>query len=132
MYWLYIALGIILVFLILVIRYYYLLVSETFQNLVADISGGIPDNMVITVSDLNKAAESVEAAQKAIIGETVNSGSTPICNTIKTQIETFESAKEKYREAGDWSTLRITDKSIDALKEQLVTFGCQNNNNQNS
>jgi hypothetical protein len=132
MYWLYIALGIILVFLILVIRYYYLLVSETFQNLVADISGVIQDNVVITVSDLNKAAESVEAAQKAIIGETVSSGSTPICNTIKTQIETFESAKEKYREAGDWSTLRITDKSIDALKEQLVTFGCQNNNNQNS
>jgi hypothetical protein len=132
MYWLYIALGIILVFLILVIRYYYLLVSETFQNLVADISGVIPDNIPISVSDLNKAAESAEAAQKAIIGETINSGSTPICNTIKTQIETFESAKEKYREAGDWSTLRITDKSIDALKEQLVTFGCQNNNNQNS
>ena len=132
MYWLYIALGIILVFLILVIRYYYLLVSETFQNLVADISGVIPDNIPISVSDLNKAAESAEAAQKAIIGETINSGSTPICNTIKTQIETFESAKEKYREAGDWSTLRITDKSIDALKEQLVTFGCQNNNNPNS
>jgi len=132
MYWLYIALGIILVFLILVIRYYYLLVSETFQNLVADISGVIPDNIPISVSDLNKAAESVEAAQKAIIGETINSGSSPICNTIKTQIETFESAKEKYREAGDWSTLRITDTSIDALKEQLVTFGCQNNNNQNS
>jgi len=109
-----------------------MLVSETFQNLVADISGGTIDNPALTMETLNKAAENLEAAKKTVLGETINSSSSAICNTVQSQIDTFESSKQKYREAGDWSTLRITNKSIDALKEQLVTFGCKNNNNQNS
>ena len=132
MYWLYILLGIILLLIILTIRYYYILVSEAFQNLVNNTSGETSDNITISTTDLNKAAENLENAQKAILGETVSSGSSPLCNTIQLQIDTFESAKQQYREAGDWSTVRLTNKSIDALKEQLVTFGCKNNNTQNS
>ena len=40
--------------------------------------------------------------------------------------------KEQYRTIGDWTNIKITNQTINNLKEQLTTLGCQNYNTQNN
>ena len=55
-----------------------------------------------------------------------------VCDTIQKQIDTFQNVKQKYKDAGDWSNVQLTNRTVNSLKEQMTTLGCQNNNSQNN
>ena len=55
-----------------------------------------------------------------------------VCDTIQSQISTLQRTKETYRSLGDWSNVKLSNKTIEDLEQQLGTLGCQNNNSQNN
>ena len=94
------------------------------------------ETVTIDVSgvDLRK----VEAEIKNLKLDTTDIDSRPIndpsrvCDTIQKQIDTFQNVKQKYKDAGDWSNVQLTNRTVNSLKEQMTTLGCQNNNSQNN
>jgi hypothetical protein len=131
MYWLYIGIGILL-FLILValLVRYVSNVFETFQNEVEDEI----TQLDISGVDLEKLARQLPNIQRNttdIDSRPVNDTSR-ICDTLQSQIDTLQANKENYKSIGDWSNVRLSNKTIEPLKEQMTTLGCQNNNSQNN
>lgn len=90
--------------------------------------------MDVSGVDLRK----VEAEIKNLKLDTTDIDSRPIndpsrvCDTIQKQIDTFQNVKQKYKDAGDWSNVQLTNRTVNSLKEQMTTLGCQNNNSQNN
>ena len=124
MYWL-LIIGVVIIAIGLGI-YYFSSSTEYFQN----------ENVTMDLSgiDLQKA----ESELKKIKLDTTDIDSRPVndpsrvCDTIQNQINTFQNVKQKYKDAGDWSNVQLTNKTIHSLKEQMTTLGCQNNNTQNN
>ena len=122
----YILLGVIIV---LVIIKLYLSTTEAFQ--VQDASGITIDTTNIDMAKLNKEVSNIQLNTTDVDSRPLDDLSR-ICDSIQSQINTFENVKAHYRTLGDWSTIRITNESINKLKEQMTTLGCQNNNSQNN
>ena len=131
MYLLYILLTII-VLLLIGIYYFYYKIYELFQNPdnVEDMSGIKMDLSGINVNKLANELKDVKINTTAD-PDAINS-TAKFCNTIQGQIDSFEKTKEQYRSIGDWTNVKITNKTISSLKEQLTTVGCQNYNTQNN
>jgi hypothetical protein len=127
MYWLDILLGLLLVVLVfgVFIRY----VSNTleaFQNEIIrmDASGVDLNEVANEIRNLNLNPTEVDSRP-------LNNASR-LCDTLQQQISTLESTKETYRSSGDWSNVKLSNKTIEDLRAQMATLGCQNNNTQNN
>lgn len=124
MYWL-LIIGVVI--LVIGLGFYFMDSNkENFQTetITLDVSG----------VDLRK----VEAEIKNLKLDTTDIDSRPIndpsrvCDTIQKQIDTFQNVKQKYKDAGDWNNVQLTNRTVNSLKEQMTTLGCQNNNSQNN
>ena len=104
MYWL-LIIGVVIIAIGLGI-YYFSSSTEYFQN----------ENVTMDLSgiDLQKA----ESELKKIKLDTTDIDSRPVndpsrvCDTIQNQINTFQNVKQKYKDAGDWSNVQLTNKTI--------------------
>lgn len=112
--------------LFLGIVYYYFKPNEGFQ----DISGSDLLTPVDTTGlNLQQMARDLSNAlvNVPVDNRQVNDASRQ-CDTIKGQIEAMEKSKAFYKTRGDWSTIRLTNSTINTLKEQYTSLGCDKNN----
>lgn len=124
---LYIALGLLLLILLvwLLIRH----VSntfETFQNQIVQMDASGADLNVLANEIRNLNLNTTEVDSRPL------NDNSRVCNTIQSQINTLKTTKETYRSLGDWSNVKLSNRTIEDLEGQLGTLGCQNNNTQNN
>jgi predicted PurR-regulated permease PerM len=124
---LYIALGLLLLILLvwLLIRH----VSntfETFQNQIVQMDASGADLNVLANEIRKLNLNTTEVDSRAL------NDNSRVCDTIQSQINTLKTTKETYRSLGDWSNVKLSNRTIEDLEGQLGTLGCQNNNTQNN
>jgi hypothetical protein len=124
---LHIALGLLLFILLI-----WLLVRHVSYKLEAFQNEIIP--MDVSGVDLNKVANEIRNLNlntTEVDSRPVNNNSR-ICDTLQNQINTLQTTKETYRSLGDWSNVKLSNKTIEDLQTQMSTLACQNNNSQNN
>jgi hypothetical protein len=124
---LYIALGLLLLILLvwLLIRH----VSNTFerfQNQIVEMDASGADLNVLANEIRNLNLNTTEVDSRPL------NDNSRVCDTIQSQISTLRRTKETYRSLGDWSNVKLSNRTIEDLEGQLGTLGCQNNNSQNN
>ena len=99
---------------------------EAFQNEVIkmDVSGVDLAKLQSEVNKLNITSTEVDSRP-------LNDNSR-LCDSLQAQIDTLETTKDTYRNLGDWSNVKLSNQTIEGLRAQMATLGCQNNNSQNN
>lgn len=131
MYLIYVGIGLLLVIVLigLLIRH----VSNIFESFQTDIDNEVIqfDLSGIDLEKVSKQLPKLEVNTTDIDSRPVDDKSR-LCDVLLSNITRHQTSRETYKSLGDWSNVQLTNKTIEPLREQMVTLGCQNNNTQNN